>query len=176
MWLCTLYLILPLCLLATISRTKEALLQKADAGTPLSRGEHVCRCFPMIARNLSNSRNKFVLCRPAFHGYWLFYCFRAGAWLKYRISSLETRKNAASRLEQEGWNSGKIGWGVTITPFLPHSLEEGALKANGPVYNSPVECDILLIIYLSNWGQVQVCMIGIILVFIFMSVGRNWSL
>lgn len=105
---------------------KGALVQKADAGTPLSRGEHVCRCFPMIARNLSNSRNKFVLCRPAFHGYWLFYCFRAGAWLKYRISSLETRKNAALRLEQKGWNSGKIGWGVTITPFLPHTLEEGA--------------------------------------------------
>lgn len=88
MWLRTLYLILPLCPLATISRTKEELIQKADAGTLLSRGEHVCRCFPMIACNLSDSRNKFVLCRPAFDGYWLFYCFWAGAWLKYRISTV----------------------------------------------------------------------------------------
>lgn len=90
--------------------------------------------------------------------------------------SLDIRKNAASRLEQEGWSSGKVGRGVTITPFLPHSLEKGASKANAPVYNSPMECDILLIIYLSNWGQVQVCMIEIILIFIFMSVDFNLKL
>lgn len=71
MYLCTLYLILPLCSLVTISRTKDQLIQKADTGTLLSRDKPVCRYFPAIACNLSSSKNKRVPCMFVFDGCWL---------------------------------------------------------------------------------------------------------
>lgn len=111
MCLCILYLILPLCPLATIVRTKDRLIQKADASRLLSRDEPVRRYFPTIACNLSSSQNKYVPCRLVFDGWWLFIVSRLGhvrmmAWLQYRIFSLETRQGCSRKAQW--WGSWRL--------------------------------------------------------------------
>lgn len=104
MWLCTLYLILPLCPLATISRTEEWFIQKADTGTRLSGDRRICRCFPVIACNLSSFRKKFVPCRAAFDGYCLFIVSRLRRDLNTEFSQFGNKEEwcplvGAGRLE-----------------------------------------------------------------------------